>query len=874
MITIKHTFQKIYLQLEEMFLISKKLVDPAFAWQPALASSSGSGKPTIRAGRRRPSGEGSGEREQAEAPRRRETPTGSAGQGYTGSGGGAGSTGGSSGLPLPSMGSGGKPNSLLTIVILVVLAGIAICGGPNLLAGLSPDGGQVDTGALATEPYYSEPAAPLDVLQPTDAFVTRPTSTPRPSTGTTAGSASDTWTVMLYQDADDKVLEQDIYIDLNEAERVGSGQQLNIVAQVDRYKGGYSGDGNWTSTKRFYVTQDFDLNTLGSQELDDLGEVNMSDADTLVDFVTWAVKNYPADKYALILSDHGMGWPGGWSDPDPVARRQTSTPLASAIGDHLYMDEMDQALAEIRRQTGIDKFELLGMDACLMGHLEVLSALEPHARYAVVSQETEPSLGWAYTSFLNELKANPAMNGSDLGKAIVASYIIEDQRIVDDQARAEFARPSGGLSGLFGMMSGPSASQLVAQLQDGITISAIDLEAIPALMDNFNDMAVGLQQTDQNAVAKARTYTRSYTSIFGSQVPPSYIDLGNFVQIVAKESGSSGVVQLARNTLGALQQAVIAEKHGPKKSGSTGISIYFPNSQLYRNAATGPQSYTAIADRFAAQSLWDDFLAYHYTGRSFEAQTRSAVVPESSVPVRAPGSGEIVISPIATSSKTATQTQPVLLSADILGTNIGHIYIFTGYIDTQARSINVADMDYLESGETREVDGVYYPVWYDGEEFTLEFEWEPLMFAISDGVNDVVTLLRPRSFGASAENAVYTVDGIYTFADGETRYARLYFSNGVLRQVYGYTNDEFTGSPREIVPQSGDQFTILESWMDLDASGRVTQPATQEGGTLTFGKQTFIWKEMWAAPGQYILGFMVEDLDGNLKESYTQVTVR
>ncbi len=30
-----------------------------------------------------------------------------------------------------------------------------------------------------------------------------------------------TWTVMLYQDADDKILEQDIYVDLNEAERVG-----------------------------------------------------------------------------------------------------------------------------------------------------------------------------------------------------------------------------------------------------------------------------------------------------------------------------------------------------------------------------------------------------------------------------------------------------------------------------------------------------------------------------------------------------------------------------------------------------------------------------------------------------------------------------
>ena len=45
--------------------------------------------------------------------------------------------------------------------------------------------------------------------------------------------------------------------------------------------------------------------------------------------------------------------------------------------------------------------------------------------------------------------------------------------------------------------------------------------------------------------------------------------------------------------------AVLAEKHGPKKPGATGISIYFPISQLYRSPVAGPQSYTAVAKRFA-----------------------------------------------------------------------------------------------------------------------------------------------------------------------------------------------------------------------------------------------------------------------------------
>ena len=76
---------------------------------------------------------------------------------------------------------------------------------------------------------------------------------PPPSTG-----KDQTWLVMLYQDADDKVLEQDIFVDLNEAERVGS---------TDRCRSSPSSTATAAATrataigsaKRYYVTQDDDL---------------------------------------------------------------------------------------------------------------------------------------------------------------------------------------------------------------------------------------------------------------------------------------------------------------------------------------------------------------------------------------------------------------------------------------------------------------------------------------------------------------------------------------------------------------------------------------------------------------------------------------
>jgi hypothetical protein len=776
------------------------------------------------------------------------------------------------------------------LLLFVLVIGPRFFGGGDATPPQEPSVAQV-------QPEPTLPEAPSAAVHPAPT-VARPKASPtvRPPKPTTsaagpgaaaaptaqaaASSASgQTWTVMLYQDADDKILEQDVYVDLNEAERTGSTDRVNIVTQMDRFKSGYKGDGNWTGAIRFYVTKDDDLTQVHSQEVGDLGEVNMSDPRTLVDFVTWAMAAYPADKYALILSDHGMGWPGGWSDGDSAASGSgnRSIPITSAIGNSLFLMDLDTALGEIRSRTGLDKFELVGMDACLMGQLEVFSALAPHARYAVASQETEPALGWAYTSFLDTLTKNPDVTGAELGRAIVKSYIEDDQRIVDPQARAELTGRGG--SG-FGASSQVSAKALTSQMEESITLTAVDLAGVPALIDSVNALSVALQGMNQQSVAKARSYAQTFTSIFGEQVPPSYIDLGSFVQLLKKQAGDSAVEQAADQVLSDISQLVLAEKHGPNKPGASGVAVYFPNSQLYAAPVAGPQSYTAVASRFARESQWDEFLAYHYTGRRFKPETRAnlqqsgtAAVPQRSDTITAPGAGPIVVSPIRLSDDVAAPGKPIVLTADIVGKKVGYVYLYAGYLDQASNSIFMADMDYLASPDTQEVGGTYYPVWDADGRFTLKFKWEPLIFSITDGTTSTLAMLRPERYGATPEEAVYTVDGIYTYVDGESRQARLYFSNGVLHHVYGFTGDGSTGAPREILPNPGDTFTILETWLDQNGNGKPVTSATQEGKTLTFGDQPFKWKELDAAVGDYVVGFIVTDLDGNSYEQHANVTV-
>jgi clostripain len=830
-----------------LLTITNRLID--------LLAASDDSERTVVAGRRRRSDETAG-RERAEAPQRRESSS-SSGGGWSGGGsnrGGSSSSGGSR-RDDDSSNSGGKAPGWLILIALIVV--IAIGG-----MGLFNTGNSTDEGK--TSAYPTSSYAPVATEEAVATALPRPTRAPQ----TSSSGKSQKWLVMLYQDADDKVLEQDIFTDLNEAERVGSSDQLSIVAQVDRYKGGFKGDGNWTSAKRYYVTQDDDLEKIASQEVADLGEVNMSEPQTLVDFATWAMRTYPADKYVLILSDHGMGWPGGFTDAAAAGSTNAnrSVPLEESMGNMLYLNDLDQVLGNILTQSGVDKFELVGLDACLMGHLEVLDALAPHARYAVLSQETEPSLGWAYSSFLGALAQNSGMDGAELAKTIVSSYIQDDQLIVDDQARAQWLRRSGS--------DAESAEATAQEMSRDVTLSAVDLSAVPELVKRVDDLAVQMKELPQKSITRVRSRAQSYTSVFGDDVPPSYIDLGSFAALLKKTKGLESLGSSASAVQTAIKQAVIAEKHGSDKPGATGISIYFPNSALYDTPEAGAKSYTAIANRFAEHSLWDDYLAFHYSGRDFDASTQGAAVPSSGAKTRAPGAGDLKLSKVTASSKVAAPGSPVTLSAKLNADSLGYVYLFTGYYDKRANSIFVADEDYLESADTQVVDDVYYPDWGEGD-FTLQFSWEPLMYAITDGKQSVQVALMPQSYGASYHDTVYSVDGTYRFADGSApRRARLFFRDGQLRKVYAIDGAGDTGAMAQITPEKGDTFTVLETWIDLDTSGKPAKTSTQDGGTLTFGDQVFKWKELDAAAGDYQVGFIAQDLDGNTQASYAQVTVK
>ncbi len=265
------------------------------------------------------------------------------------------------------------------------------------------------------------------------------------------------WTIIVYSAADDEVLEENMWFDLNEMELVGSNPQMNIVVQIDRYAGAFTGDGDWADTRRYLITQDNDLEHITSPVVESVGEVDTGDPQTLVDFVTWAIQNYPAQKYALVMSDHGGGWTGGFSDMSTSAYSDLSIP------------EIVSSVEQIRQNTGIDKFELIGFDACLMGQIEVFGSLYPYSNYMVASEEVEPGYGWSYAAWLAQLAQNPSVDGSGLSQAIISTYVTNDTLLTGGRASADE----------------------IAQEESTTTLSAVESARVPDVIGAMNQICFG-----------------------------------------------------------------------------------------------------------------------------------------------------------------------------------------------------------------------------------------------------------------------------------------------------------------------------------------------------------------------------------------------
>ncbi len=374
------------------------------------------------------------------------------------------------------------------------------------------------------------------------------------------------WTVLIYMNGDNN-LERAALLDLQEMELAGSSKQVNVLVQVDRAVAETAEFDDWTDTRRYLILGDADTTLLTSQPIASLGEQNMGDPAVLADFLTWGIRTYPANRYALILWDHGAGWNGISFDSDGATYGQP---------DFLSLADVAGGLAQALAQTNLPHLDVLAFDACLMGQLDVFQAIQPFARYAVASEELTPGQGFDYTAVLGHLYANSQMDGAALANQMVTDFVTQ----YTQNSRNDF-----------------------------VTLSAVDLTRLPTLTQAVEQLAntlMPLTADTASAVGDARTSAQAYAQVYadGSERYGA-IDLSHFAAILAQRSPNSAVQTAAQQVVQQVNQTVLANGSGSGLKNSHGIAIYFPPTAA---------SYTPGYERITGLKTWNAFLSnYHIT---------------------------------------------------------------------------------------------------------------------------------------------------------------------------------------------------------------------------------------------------------------------
>jgi hypothetical protein len=367
---------------------------------------------------------------------------------------------------------------------------------------------------------------------------------------------------------------------LSQLAETGSTKNVNILAQLHVLL-----SGNNKVTKRYYVEKDkliiLNHNDPKSQSLDS------GDPASLINWCTYCVKNFPAKKYILVLSNHATGIidigqmravnPSELFIFNPATNmielnrtrpflefiatpeNQRGICFDDITGHYLTNQKLDYALKTICQNALRKKFEMIIFDACLQQMYEIALLLKPYTNLMLGSQEVILAPGLDYYDVLKPFE-NKRIETTFFAQHIVASYENSYKKITNDY-----------------------------------TFSAVNLTNVAFLEKNVNTVAHLLTEclkNQKNGFVKEAIKTSRHRLLCTHFDEPSYIDLHHFYtnlhnnlqrfdfkahknDELTKTAVSHLLVSL-KEGLQIINSMVIAQVSGKNLNQAKGLSIYFP----------------------------------------------------------------------------------------------------------------------------------------------------------------------------------------------------------------------------------------------------------------------------------------------------------
>lgn len=440
------------------------------------------------------------------------------------------------------------------------------------------------------------------------------------------------WTILIYLDGDNN-LEPFALADLNELEAGMPERGVEIIVLIDRAEGYDESEGDWKDARIYRVTRDRDPARIASTVLSNPGELNMGDPATLASFIEAGLKTFPARRHALVMWNHG----GGWS----LLASDDMAPGAPGDHDGLTIVQCGQGIRDGLAAAGVEQFDLIGFDMCLMAQLETAVELMGSARVMVASQAVEPGDGWPYTPILEQF------GKGTLGTTRIATEIVN--------AYGDFYKRRG----------------------DAFTTqSAVDLEALPDVLTALDAVLAKVEPTlDASWVAMSRSlfFAESYAAkseIRNGIHALASIDLLDSLRRLRHHTTNFAGEQEFASLIEAMDKYVLASETSALHHRSNGVALYAPVRESLFNPAY-------LETRFARESRWVGLLS-----RLHETQKQNSAPPTI-------GDARLVHNDTGAVETAAPVLGGVSVRFNVEGNNILWTQALSGQYDAERKGIHV-----------------------------------------------------------------------------------------------------------------------------------------------------------------------------------------
>ncbi len=601
------------------------------------------------------------------------------------------------------------------------------------------------------------------------------------------------WTVIGYYGGDTN-LEAGVLRDFEEFELAGgSSADVRILMMMDRHPDFTDVSGDWSTTRLFEVQADTDAASpdelLVSSEIADLGDLDTGAGETFAQYLTWVVRNYPAQNYALALASHGAGWRGIITDD-------------TANSNILTLPELSEALRVAIENSNVERFDLIVNDACLMSSVEYHQVMADYFDFSLASPEIVVDPALDMTQFIETLRREPDVPITELGQALVDTYINRDIQL----------RP--GADNVY------------------LTNAVLDLRGFDRLVsaiDNFAEIVIEQPLRFAPTIGQARANVYTYTAFLGGR---ELIDLGNFMQQVSLSTDDLRLRLAAERVSRELNNVVSYGNAGERAQRVSYQNIFFPEES---------RGFSNDYFQEAQLSSWGEMLRSYYNAVTPQLWTQG-----DEIAFHAPIAPRVKLTGVLPRGEAST-TFPLGGFLEVVGSRIASGNLAVDQVRPDGSAVRLLDRRILVS---EVVDGEPQLInrWKPGITKS-SFAWDVSLPIVTDGS---VTANELLIIDQSAN--VASLEGRYQETNSEqwNDVTIVFDLNGDIQRTVNRT--EGSNALGVIDIPEGSRFQAYRSLVSPDGRVRV-EPGTEYTWPVT-------WDDRPAPSGQYNLGFLMTAFGG------------